>query len=124
MISGSKQNFTPGTEASGVVAGASAGRCRRRWGVALSDWPLLILFILLQVADVLTTNVGLALAGNSEGNPLMAAYQAGLGAMWWLPKIAVIGLAWVLQPLMRRQWPMICAISYYALIVSGNLTHL
>jgi hypothetical protein len=124
MMWAKKRNCELGTEAFEAVAVTGAGRSRRRWGVALSDWPLLILFILLQVADVLTTNAGLALAGNSEGNPLMAAYQAGLGAMWWLPKVTVIGLAWVLQPLMRRQWPMICAISYYALIVSGNLTHL
>jgi hypothetical protein len=114
-----------GVEVSGSVAAAGGDRWRRRrWGVVLSDWPLLIFFVVLQVADVVTTNSALALPGNAEGNPLMAAYQANLGAAWWAPKVAVIGLAWVLQPLMRRQWPMICAISYYAMIVSGNMTHL
>jgi len=119
------QNAKAAADPSGADAADSAKQRRRRWwGVAPSDWPLLILFVVLQVADVITTNIALALPGNVEGNALMAAYQANLGAAWWLPKVAVVGLAWFLQPLMRRQWPMICAISYYALIVSGNLTHL
>jgi len=124
-VYGGHRNSEPAADPSGVAAVETAARWRRRrCGVALSDWPLLILFVILQVADVITTNSALALPGNAEGNPLMASYQAQLGAAWWLPKLAVVGLAWLLQPLMRRQWPMICAISYYAMIVSGNLTHL
>src|SRR5436190_24397505 len=56
-------------------------------------WVLLILFIALQVADVVTTNYALAVPGNWEANPLMELAQAHFGLSWWIPKIAAAGLA-------------------------------
>jgi hypothetical protein len=85
------------------------------------NWALLILFIALQVADVVTTNHALAVPGNWEVNPLMEFAQAQLGASWWVPKIAAAGVAAVVVSHLRRPWPIACAVSYYVLIVSGNL---
>jgi uncharacterized protein DUF5658 len=90
--------------------------------VPLLNWALLILFIALQVADVVTTNYALAVPGNWEVNPLMEFAQAHLGPSWWTPKIAAAGLAAAVVLRTRRPWPVACAVSYYVLIVSGNLT--
>ncbi len=49
---------------------------------------LLLTFVLLQLADVFTTNSVLA-AGGREANPLMAAAMSNCGSLWWAPKLAV-----------------------------------
>ena len=98
-----------------------ARRPRRRLQVLpRSYWLLLAIFVVLQIADVVTTNQALGIAGNWEANPIMASYQAAWGAMWWLPKAA--GVAWVClaAPLVRRWWPMIIAVSYTFVSVAGN----
>src|SRR5258707_6105195 len=65
-------------------------------------WILLILFVELQIADILTTNHALALPGVWELNPLMAMSQAKLGAAWWVPKLAVVAYLCLAATLMRR----------------------
>ena len=85
---------------------------------------LLLLFIGLQIADVVTTNYALRIPGISEANPLMALAQAKLGAIWWLPKLAVVGYLCVMAASMRHCWPVIFAISLASLAVLGNLTQL
>src|SRR5262245_53446925 len=107
-------------------------RCHVRFGGGVADatnrplpplnWALLILFIGLQVADVVTTNHALAVPGNWEVNPLMEFAQAHLGPSWWIPKIALAGLAATVVLHIRRAWPIVCAVSYYVLIVASNLT--
>jgi len=82
---------------------------------------LWILFIGLQIADVVTTNYALTAPGNWEANPIMRLSQAHLGAAWWMPKIVVVGFAAVLAKQMSQQWPILFAVSYYLVIVSGNL---
>jgi hypothetical protein len=47
--------------------------------------------------------------------------QAHLGLSWWIPKIAAAGLAAAVVLHIRCPWPIACAVSYYVLIVSGNL---
>jgi hypothetical protein len=89
-----------------------------------SYWLLLAIFVVLQVADVLTTNSALAIAGNWEANPIMASYQAQWGAAWWLPKAAGVGWICVAGPLVQRWWPMILAVSYSFVVVAGNLAAL
>jgi hypothetical protein len=84
-------------------------------------WVLLILFISLQVADVVTTNYALAVPGNWEVNPLMRFSQTHLGPAWWLPKTAAVALGSTVVLRIRQAWPIACAVSYYVLIVSGNL---
>ena len=85
------------------------------------NWALLILFIAPQVADIVTTNYALAVPGNWEVNPLMKFFQTYLGPAWWLPKTVAIALATTVVLRIRRAWPIACAVSYYVLIVSGNL---
>jgi len=105
---------------------------QKRFGTVVADpasrplpavnWALLIVFIALQVADVVTTNYALAVPGNWEVNPLMEFAQTHLGPSWWIPKIVAAGLAAAVVLHIRRQWPVACAVSYYVLIVSSNLT--
>jgi len=49
-----------------------------------------LLLLLSQLADVITTKAALA-AGAAEGNPLMTWAQAHLGEMWWTPKAGHAG---------------------------------
>jgi hypothetical protein len=83
----------------------------------------LMLFVGLQIADILTTNYALARPGVWEANPLMAWSQAELGALWWVPKMAVVGYLLVAACFMRRRWPMVFAVSVSGLCVIGNLTN-
>ena len=50
---------------------------------------VLLLLLLSQLADVITTKAALA-AGATEGNPLMTWAQAYLGEMWWTPKLVTL----------------------------------
>jgi hypothetical protein len=83
----------------------------------------LLLFVGLQIGDIVTTNHALALPGVWEANPLMAWSQAQLGAFWWLPKLAVVGYLSLSASFMRRRWPMIFAVSVSGLCVLGNLAN-
>ncbi len=94
------------------------------WPASRTYWILLILFVELQIADILTTNHALALPGVWELNPLMALSQAKLGAAWWLPKLAVVAYLCLAATFMRRRWPIIFAVSVSGLAVLGNLAHL
>jgi Domain of unknown function (DUF5658) len=87
-------------------------------------WLLLLLFALLQVADVVTTNYALAVPGVWEANPLMALMQSRFGAAWWLPKVAAVGFICLATPLLRRRWPLLLVVAYYSIVVSINITHL
>jgi hypothetical protein len=98
-------------------------RWRRRPEIRLRRL-LLLLFVELQLADIMSTNSALALPGAWEANPLMALSQAKLGAAWWLPKAAAVALCCIAVPVLRRSWPLIVAVSYYAAIVSANLAQL
>jgi hypothetical protein len=97
-------------------------------GVALSIRTsrllLLILLIGLQIADVVTTDCALRVPGIWEANPLMALAQAKLGAIWWLPKLAVTACLCAMAAAMRPCWPVIVVISFSGLVVLGNLTQL
>jgi Domain of unknown function (DUF5658) len=84
-------------------------------------WLLWLLFIGLQIADVVTTNYALAVPGNWEANPIMHLFQIHLGAAWWLPKIAAVVMAAGITAGTSRTWPILFAVSYYVIIVSGNL---
>jgi hypothetical protein len=85
---------------------------------------LLALFVALQFADVVSTNYALAMPGVWEANPLMALSRANLGALWWLPKLAAIGLVALTAPWSRRRWPMFLVIAFSGGAVLINLAHL
>jgi hypothetical protein len=95
----------------------------RQWPASRTYWILLILFVELQIADILTTNHALALPGVWELNPLMAMSQAKLGAAWWVPKLAVVAYLCLAATLMRRRWPIVFAVSVSGLAVIGNISH-
>ena len=96
-----------------VVPGA---RRRADWRLVLCAW-----LITLQVADIVTTKVALALSGNWEMNPAMAWCMANLGTFGWVaPKVALVALAVFALRRMRR-WPLAFAVSFYAMIVANNL---
>jgi hypothetical protein len=94
------------------------------WLASPLSWSLPTLFLALQLADIVTTNYALAVPGIWEANPLMAFFQAKLGAAWWLPKLVVVGFICLATPLWCKRWPMIFVISYYSVIVCGNIAQL
>jgi uncharacterized protein DUF5658 len=88
----------------------------------VSRFDLLVVFIILQVADILTTNDALARAGIREGNHLILAHMRNYGDLWWVqPKLAVIGIAMVVARQVRWRWPLAVVCSLYAAIVVNNL---
>jgi Domain of unknown function (DUF5658) len=99
---------------------------KRRWRGAhgRANRLMLLLFVELQLADILSTNHALARPGVLEANPLMAFSQAELGAAWWLPKLAAIGLIAAIAPWSRRRWPMVAMISISCAAVLINCAHL
>ena len=84
---------------------------------------MLALFVMLQLADIVTTNHALTIPGVWEHNPLMAMLQAKLGASWWVPKLAVVAYLCLAATFMRRRWPIIFAVSVSGLAVLGNISH-
>jgi hypothetical protein len=101
-----------------VESGCFAWQCLMKMRVYRQ---LFAIFTGLQVADVITTNSGLSVPGTWEANPVVAYAQAHLGEVWWLPKLAVVGFVFIAAPLTRRLWPMVFAVTYYAVIVGGNV---
>jgi Domain of unknown function (DUF5658) len=105
-------------------AATTSPRWTWRWPGTRTNWLLLILFVDLQLADVVSTNYALAVPGVWEANPLMALSQTQLGTAWWLPKLAAIGLVAAAAPRSRRRWPMIAIILISSVPVLLNLAHL
>ena len=105
------------------VPSAPAGTRRRQWPASRTYWILLILFVELQIAGILTTNRALTIPGVWELNPLMAMSQAKFGAAWWVPKLTVAAYLCLAATLMRRRWPIIFAVSVSSLAVLGNISH-
>lgn len=99
----------------------SARRGWRRWRETRANPLLLMLFVELQLADVVSTNYALALPGVWEANPLMALSQAKLGAAWWLPKAAAVGLLSAIAPRSGGRWPMVVVVAISGMIVLVNL---
>jgi Domain of unknown function (DUF5658) len=85
---------------------------------------LLLLFVALQLADIVSTNAALAVPGVWEANPLMALSQAELGVAWWWPKAGAVLLCCIAASRLRRSWPLVLVVAYYAIIVSVNLIQL
>ena len=83
----------------------------------------LLLFALLQLADVVTTNHGLSAAEVVEGNPVMALAMVHLGPMWWLPKVALIAFSMIAVRRIRRQWPLNLVTAILVAIVANNLLY-
>jgi len=105
-------------------SGIGAEIIRRRRMLSRVHWILWVFFIVLQVADVVSTNYALTIPGNREINPLMHLSQTHLGTAWWLPKVVAVGFAAVAVPQKLRPWPILFGVWYYVIVVSGNLAAL
>jgi hypothetical protein len=113
-----------GSAERGLPKDSAPTRCQRwrdRGGRA--NLLMALLFVELQLADILSTNHALARPGVWEANPLMAFSQAKLGAAWWLPKLAVVGLIAVAAPLSHWRWPIVAMVSVSCTAVLINLAH-
>ena len=85
---------------------------------------LVLLVLLLQYADVVTTNRALTHAGVWEGNPLMAWCMDWLGAFWWAPlKLGFVVYMLATLPFIRRTWPLAVVAVFFALLVANNLAY-
>ncbi len=81
------------------------------------------LFVVLQIADVITTNLALSLAGNWEVNPVIASLMAKAGGGWWVfVKLPLIGVA-VLAAQFIPARLFASLIASYALLVTNNYLH-
>jgi len=90
----------------------------------MAKFVLLAIFIVLQIADVVTTNHALAMSGLTERNPVMMASMDHLGALWWLPKLALVFYIAVILRRMPRMpaWPLGALAGMNLAVVANNLT--
>ena len=51
---------------------------------------LVLVFVVAQFADILTTIDLVAVPGLREANPLMATAMREFGGFWWLPKFGIV----------------------------------
>ena len=106
----------------GVAKTLYHGKNGRGRGFMITRFDLLVVFILLQAADVLTTNAALARPGAREANQLIQAHMHAYGDLWWLqPKLALIGVAIVVARQTRWRWPFALVCLLYVGIVANNL---
>jgi Domain of unknown function (DUF5658) len=90
----------------------------------LTKATLVLLVLLLECADVVTTNRALTHPGVWEGNPLMAWCMDCLGAFWWAPlKLGFVAYMLATLPLIRRTWPLALVAGLFAVLVVNNLTY-
>jgi hypothetical protein len=106
------------------LVSASGREGSRRRPIGWGFWLLLLLFVALQIAYVVTTNRGLSVPGGCEANPIMSAFQTQLGAAWWLPKAAMVAWVLVAATRTRRRWPLAFAVSYCGVVLAVNLAPL
>ncbi len=89
--------------------------------IARNRLILVAILAALQLADVISTEHALANPNVFEANPIMAWCQANISAVWWMPKVVLMGLVLASVPVLKRQWPYIALIGYYGLIVGISL---
>jgi hypothetical protein len=90
----------------------------------MSKLDALILFAVIQVADIATTSVAIHAADLHEGNPIVAVWMDMLGPLWWLPKLGLVVLAVLVARRVRRVWPIAAVSALTLLPVIGNIVQL
>ena len=91
---------------------------------AMSKLDALILFAIIQGADIATTSVGIHAAGLYEGNPVVALWMGMLGPLWWLPKLGIVLFAVLAARRFRRVWPLAAVSALTLLVVVNNIVRL
>lgn len=92
--------------------------------VLLIKATLVLTVLLLQCADVVTTNRALTHPGVWEGNPLMAWCMGCLGAFWWAPlKLGFVAYMLATLPFIRRTWPLAVVTGFFVILVANNLIY-
>ena len=89
--------------------------------ISLQASLLLDTFAVAQAADVASTQWGLMLPRLYEANPMIAWCMQELGALWWLPKFALVVFAFWLAPRLTRIWPIAAVTGLTLLAVLNNL---
>ena len=88
----------------------------------ISRFDLLVIFVILQVADVMSTNAAIGRPGVTEGNPVVRALMIAHGENWWIaPKIALVAAAILVVRRVPRRWPLIALSALYMAVVINNL---
>ena len=83
----------------------------------------IVLIVMLQVCDIVTTMRVLAAPGGFEANPFMAWSQSTFGVFWWWPKVAVM-LAVIYYGCTRRPLIVWIGVAIYIAIVGVNTMQL
>jgi uncharacterized protein DUF5658 len=81
---------------------------------------MLAAFVLIEVADLATTNA-IIQRGGTEANPLMAWAMTSFGGAWVIPKLALVAIALCLLPRFKRLWHVAVAVGASAIPVASNL---
>ena len=90
----------------------------------LTKATLVLMVLLLQGADVVTTNRALTHPGVWEGNPLMAWCMEWFGAFWWAPlKLGFVAYMLATLPFIRWTWPLVVVAGLFCILVVNNLTY-
>jgi Domain of unknown function (DUF5658) len=87
---------------------------------------VVLFLVVLQIADVISTNIALARPGAVETNPVVSLALAHLGVFWWLPKLIILvpialGIRAGGLRGRREQIAMMAAVVLYAVVVANNL---
>ena len=88
----------------------------------ISRFDQLVIFIILQAADVMSTNIAIGRAGVTELNPIIRALMVAHGENWWVaPKIALVAAAILVMRRVRWRWPLTGLTALSVPIVLNNL---
>ena len=88
----------------------------------ISRFDLLVIFVILQVGDVMSTNAAVGRSGVTEANPVIRALMVAHGENWWItPKIALVAAAILVMRRVRWRWPLIALSALYMVVVLNNL---
>lgn len=91
-----------------------------RYPTTATRWLLIGVIAVLQVGDVLSTNLALSTNGVAEINPVMAWGQAHL-TYWWTLKIAIIPPLVVCLLRMPTSRPAAITASIFFAVICNNL---
>ena len=88
----------------------------------ISRFDLLVILVILQVGDVMSTNAAIGRSGVTEVNPIIRALMVAHGENWWItPKIALVAAVILMVRRVPWRWPLVALSTMYVAIVLNNL---